>query len=176
MSDYNYKKPRYLLHIKILDDNLFDYYNNIQSYYNGDSGINLINPFNLNIKPFNIETIDFKIQCEMIDLNDNTFTSYRLVPRSSISNTPFMMSNSEGIIDAGYRGNIMAKITNIDNKSNIMVKDRFFQIVSPTLEPIKIEIVNELSTSDRNTGGFGSTNTNNLNNLNNLNNITNLNN
>jgi len=159
MSDYNYKKPRYLLHIKILDDNLFDYYNNIQSYYNGDSGINLINPFNLNIKPFNIETIDFKIQCEMIDLNDNTFTSYRLVPRSSISNTPFMMSNSEGIIDAGYRGNIKAKVTNISTNSNeIKNQTKYFQIVSPTLEPIIIKIVDTLSNSERNSNGFGSTN------------------
>lgn len=159
MSNYNYKKPRYLLHIKILDDNLFDYYNNIQSYYNGDSGIDLINPVDLDIKPFNIETIDFKIQCEMIDLNDNTFTSYRLVPRSSISNTPFMMSNSEGIIDAGYRGNIKAKVTNISTNSNeIKYQTKYFQIVSPTLEPIIIKIVDTLSNSERNSNGFGSTN------------------
>jgi dUTP pyrophosphatase len=158
LNEYNYKKPRYILHIKILDNNLYDYYNNLLLHYNGDSGIDLITPFDSSVEPFNIETIDFKIQCEMIDLNDNTFTSYRLVPRSSISNTSFMMSNSEGIIDAGYRGNIKAKITNISTKINeIKNQTKYFQIVSPTLEPIIIKIVDILSSSERNDRGFGST-------------------
>jgi dUTP pyrophosphatase len=157
-NEYNYKKPRYILHIKLLDNNLYDYYNNLLLHYNGDSGIDLITPLNLSVEPFNIETIDFKIQCEMIDLYDNTFTSYRLVPRSSISNTSFMMSNSEGIIDAGYRGNIKAKITNIStNMNEIKNQTKYFQIVSPTLEPIIIKIVDILSTSERNDRGFGST-------------------
>ena len=159
LSEINYKKPRYELRIKILNDNLYSYYNNFLQHYNGDSGIDLINPTNINVKSFNVGTIDFYIQCEMIDLNDNTFTSYRLVPRSSISNTSFMMSNSEGIIDAGYRGNIKAKITNISiNENNIFQFEKLFQIVSPTLEPIIIKIVDELSLTDRNSGGFGSTN------------------
>ena len=34
--------------------------------------------------------------------------SYYLYPRSSISKTPLRMSNSTGIIDAGYRGEIIA--------------------------------------------------------------------
>jgi dUTPase len=158
-SEYNYKKPRYLLNIKILNDNLYNYYNNFLQHYNGDSGIDLINPSNIIVNPFSIETIDFNIQCEMIDLNDNTFTSYRLVPRSSISNTTFMMSNSEGIIDAGYRGNIKAKIINISNNTNnVIQQNKYFQIVSPTLEPIIIKIVNVLSITERNDSNFGSTN------------------
>ena len=40
-------------------------------------------------------------------------TSYMLVPRSSISKTPLRMANSIGIIDAGYRGEIMAAVDNI---------------------------------------------------------------
>ena len=159
LYDKNYKKPRYILNIKLLDNNLYDYYNNFILNYNGDSGIDLITPINLNIGPFNIGTIDFKIQCEMIDLNDNTFTSYRLVPRSSISHTSFMMSNSEGIIDAGYRGNIKAKIINISNNANnVIQQNKYFQIVSPTLEPIIIKIVDVLSITERNESNFGSTN------------------
>lgn len=159
LSLLNYKKPRYVLHIKILNDSLDDYYNNFLQHYQGDSGIDLINPMNINVDPLQVGTIDFNIQCEMIDLQDNTYSSYRLVPRSSISNTSFMMSNSEGIIDAGYRGNIKAKITNISlNKNNINQFDKIFQIVSPTLEPILIKIVTKLSSSDRNNNGFGSTN------------------
>lgn len=156
---YNYKKPRYVLHIKILNDNLYNYYNNFLQHYNGDSGIDLINPSNIIVQPFDNETIDFNIQCEMIDLLDNTFTSYKLVPRSSISNTNFIMSNSIGIIDAGYRGNIKAKIKNISrNEDNIIEFEKYFQIISPTLEPIIIKIVNSLSITERNNNSFGSTN------------------
>lgn len=159
VSEIEYKKARYVLHIKILNNNLYDYYNNLLNHYQGDSGIDLITPMNISIEPFKVGTIDFNIQCEMIDLTDNTFTSYRLVPRSSISNTSFIMSNSEGIIDAGYRGNIKAKITNISlNENNVNQFEKYFQIVSPTLEPIKIKIVVNLTLTDRNNSGFGSTN------------------
>jgi deoxyuridine 5'-triphosphate nucleotidohydrolase len=159
VSEIEYKKARYVLHIKILNNNLYDYYNNLLNHYQGDSGIDLITPMNISIEPFKVGTIDFNIQCEMIDLTDNTFTSYRLVPRSSISNTSFIMSNSEGIIDAGYRGNIKAKITNISlNENNVNQFEKYFQIVSPTLEPIKIKIVDNLTLTDRNNSGFGSTN------------------
>jgi dUTP pyrophosphatase len=69
------------------------------------------------------------------------------------------MSNSIGIIDAGYRGNIMAYVDKINNISGIIQEnERLFQIVLPNLKPIdRIEIVDELSSSSRGTGGFGST-------------------
>ena len=35
--------------------------------------------------------------------------------------------------------------------------DRLFQIVHPSLEGIKVELVDELPSSNRGTGGFGST-------------------
>ena len=69
------------------------------------------------------------------------------------------MANSVGIIDAGYRGNIMAKIRNMSlTNKTINEKDKLFQICSPDLKPIKIELVSELSETSRGDGGFGSTN------------------
>jgi dUTP pyrophosphatase len=94
-------------------------------------------------------------------LNENNQSvSYYLYPRSSISKTNFMMANSVGIIDAGYRGNIMAKIRNMSLQgiSKVSENDKMFQICSPDLKPIKIELVNELSETSRGDGGFGSTN------------------
>ena len=84
---------------------------------------------------------------------------YYLYPRSSISKTPLRMSNSVGIIDWGYRGDIMAAIDNLsDEDYHIEKKTRLFQICSPTLQRIKeIEIVNDLDNTDRGDGGFGST-------------------
>ena len=152
---------KYQLNIKILNNDLYNYYYQFTNYHNGDSGIDLITPENIiNIEPFKIGTIDYQIQCEMIDLETNTLTSYYLVPRSSISKTNFMMANSIGIIDAGYRGNIMAKVRNMNplNNENINKETCLFQIIAPDLKPIKINIVNELSITTRNDNGFGSTN------------------
>ena len=82
------------------------------------------------------------------------------MPRSSISNTPLMMCNSIGLVDAGYRGYIMAKVRNFSNDPYTITKGtRLFQLV-----PInngrgwdKVIITPELSESIRGEGGFGST-------------------
>ena len=68
------------------------------------------------------------------------------------------MANSIGIIDAGYRGEIKAKIRNFNPEtSEILRVGKYFQIISPDLKPIKVNIVQELSTTTRNQNGFGST-------------------
>ena len=75
------------------------------------------------------------------------------------------MANSVGIIDSGYRGNIMAKVRNIPFNSsddlNYKIEEgtRLFQICAPDLSPFKVRLVNELSTTSRGEGGFGSTGT-----------------
>ena len=150
----------YQLNIKVLNKELLNYYSSFLNHHDGDSGIDLLIPEDiLEITPFGVGTIDFQIQCEMIELATNKYTSYTLEPRSSISNTNFIMANSRGIIDAGYRGNIKAKVRNMSEINNEINKDAcLFQILSPTLQPIKVNIVNELSKTTRNTGAFGSTN------------------
>jgi dUTP pyrophosphatase len=154
-------ESKYKLNIKLnnADTRIFDYYNKFVSHHNGDSGIDLINVHSLEIFPLEIGTIDFQIQCEMIDLETNNLVSYYLVPRSSISKTSLMMANSIGIIDAGYRGNILAKVRNMNlNDVQIVGRDDcLFQIVAPDLNPIKLSIVDRLSDTTRDSSGFGST-------------------
>ena len=83
-------------------------------------------------------------------------------PRSSIRKTNLQLSNSVGVIDSGYRGELQAtfnKIQGIDNveRENYKVGDRVCQIMiipHPTIEPNE---VNELSNTERGEGGFGST-------------------
>lgn len=94
---------------------------------------------------------------------------YYLYPRSSIVKTPFRMANSVGIIDAGYRGEIMAVVDNIDSVHNDMKTciekhmppmSRVFQICAPSLEPFFVRIVeheSDLGVTERGSGGFGST-------------------
>ena len=88
-------------------------------------------------------------------------TGFYMYPRSSVSKTPLRLSNSVGIIDAGYRGNLGAFVDNIStNEYNVEKGTRLFQICAPNLEPIHVEIVsseNDLGNSERGSGGFGST-------------------
>lgn len=86
-------------------------------------------------------------------------TSYKLFLRSSTGcNTPIRLSNGTGIIDAGYRGQLMALVYNISDKPfTLKAGERYFQICSPTLGPIKAKVVEEISDTSRGDGGFGST-------------------
>jgi len=104
-------------------------------------------------------SIDHSVTCVVMDEN-NIPQPFYLYPRSSISGTPLRMSNSVGIIDSGYRGNLIAKVDNIgDTDHDIEFGARLFQVCSRTLEPFRlVEIVDRLDfDTARGAGGFGST-------------------
>ena len=86
-------------------------------------------------------------------------TGYYLYPRSSISKTPLMMCNSVGIIDWGYRGELISFVNNFSDK-DFQVKrgTSLFQVCLPDLSPISFKISDSLSSTERGEGGFGSTN------------------
>lgn len=88
-------------------------------------------------------------------------TGFYLYPRSSIMKTPLRLANSVGIIDSGYRGEILGAVDNISCDDFWCDRwGRFLQICSPSLQPIFVSIVDrmeDLSVSDRGEGGFGST-------------------
>jgi len=84
--------------------------------------------------------------------------SYFIVPRSSIYKTPLRMANSIGVIDSGYRGELMVPVDNMtDEDYYIKPGERLFQIILPSLNEFEVQIVDELSDSERGVGGFGST-------------------
>ena len=90
---------------------------------------------------------------------------YYLYARSSISKTPFRMANSVGIIDAGYRGDIMGKLDWLDNGEDLYRIEkgtRLFQLCAYNLFPFDViqlveseEALSEVT--KRGYGGFGST-------------------
>lgn len=85
-------------------------------------------------------------------------TSYLLFPRSSISKTPLRLANSIGLIDAGYRGELIAALDNTSEEEYVIKKnDKLVQLVSFTGEPLSFELVDELDETSRGEGGFGST-------------------
>ena len=84
---------------------------------------------------------------------------YYLYPRSSLSKTPLIMGNHVGIIDNGYRGEIMAAVKNFSSEPYIVkTKSKLFQLCMPNLCPFEIGVVEELNETVRGEGGFGSTN------------------
>ena len=80
-----------------------------------------------------------------------------LFPRSSISKTSCALRNSVGVIDSGYRGEIMLKFGCSSNLSCYKVGDRVGQLIIMPYPQIQFEQVEELSDSDRGEDGFGST-------------------
>lgn len=88
------------------------------------------------------------------------FRAYWMLPRSSISKTPLRLANSVGLIDAGYRGPLLAMLYSTGADFAIASGERYFQIAGPELQPFeRIEIVDEIpgGATLRGEGGFGST-------------------
>jgi len=149
------------MHLSILpeDSEIQSMYQDHSTYHEGDSGLDLFFPEDVNMEPHETKIISLGIKCEAYpSRNKEHNISYYLYPRSSISKTPLRMANSVGIIDSGYRGPIMIALDNTqDTTYRIEADQRLFQICSPTLAPDSFELTNCLSDTTRAEGGFGST-------------------
>lgn len=81
-------------------------------------------------------------------------------PRSSLSKTSLVLSNSVGVIDSGYRGSIMFKFRYPEEGLVYDVGDRIGQLIIMPYPQITFEEVDDLSSTERGDGGFGSTDKN----------------
>jgi dUTP pyrophosphatase len=153
-------------------DDLMNYYYAIEStaLCSEDSGIDLYVPFNQEFIPNKIGSINHQIRCFMKENVTGKTVGYYLYPRSSIYKYPLMMANSVGIIDAGYRGSIIAKVRAFidegnNNQENIKIQQgtKLFQICAPDLSPLNVNVIKsaetfmELGAASRGNNGFGST-------------------
>ena len=143
------------MHLKIKPRNniVSKMYKEHGQFHAGDAGLDLFIVEEQTIEGGGTELINLGISCETAEKKP-----YLLMPRSSISKTPLRLCNSIGLIDAGYRGQIMAAVDNI-KKENYTINPghRLFQIVAMDGSPLSFELVNELSSTSRGVGGFGST-------------------
>lgn len=83
----------------------------------------------------------------------------RIVPRSSLTNTKWIMQNSPAIGDADYTGEYLIKFRSIDGSSPFPygIGDRVAQMYIDEIIPIEFEYVDELVNFTDRVGGFGST-------------------
>ena len=85
-----------------------------------------------------------------------------LFPRSSNTKKDLILGNSVGVLDSGYRGEVIFKFKAALKENHRMnnlynVGDRIGQIIIMPYPQIEFNLVDELSTTDRGVGGFGST-------------------
>jgi len=143
------------MHLKIKPRNnlVSRMYEEHGQFHDGDAGLDLFVVEKQTIEAGKTVLINLGISCETAEKRP-----YFLMPRSSISKTPIRLCNSIGLIDAGYRGEIMAAVDNIKHEDfTINSGQRLFQIVAMDGSPLSFELVDELSATGRGSGGFGST-------------------
>jgi len=80
-----------------------------------------------------------------------------LFPRSSVYKTGQSLTNCVGVIDSGYRGEIMLKFTLSPYQREYQIGDRVGQLIIMPYPKIEFEEVEQLSSTDRGEGGYGST-------------------
>ena len=80
-----------------------------------------------------------------------------IYPRSSIYKTSHALRNHVGVIDSGYRGEIIFKFSKLHDGPNYSPGDRIGQIIIMPHPYVEFVETKELSASERGYGGFGST-------------------
>lgn len=180
----NLDQDTYLYLVKKYSETLSTVREKCESFIRGeniclDAGIDIFCPNEL-VVPSNGRSIRVKTQlkCAMYfnhigeGGHATRFPSgFHMYPRSSTgSSTPLRLANSVGIIDAGYRGELMGcfdNVTHVRMEDYIVQKyQRLLQICAPNLTypifPVLVNSLEELDsyltiTNERGAGGFGST-------------------
>ncbi|MGH2682732.1 MAG: dUTP diphosphatase [Actinomycetota bacterium] len=83
-----------------------------------------------------------------------------VLPRSGLaSGRGLTLANAPGLIDAGYRGEIIVAVVNLDREDAVEIRrgDRIAQLLVVPFAQVEPVEVPELPGSDRGGGGFGST-------------------
>jgi dUTP pyrophosphatase len=152
------------LYIYVEDQDLRSrYLNSLSTRRQTDSGFDLFTPaYTVTPKTYGF-TLNLLVKVGATDEQGNPIPCL-LVPRSSISGTPLRLSNSIGLIDMGYRGDLIAKVDCLyENEFPVFFGARYFQLVAPNWMPWEeIVIVGDVSQlpaapDNRGSGGFGST-------------------
>ena len=92
-----------------------------------------------------------------IELPENYEAQVR--PRSGLAiKSGISLSNCVGTIDEDYRGEVCVGLINLSNENFTVHRgDRIAQMLIAPVVKAKLEVVEELSTTQRQEGGFGST-------------------
>lgn len=120
--------------------------------YATDAGLDLKTPVDVTIFPKSSAIIDTGVHIQL-----PSRTVGMLKSKSGL-NVKFGI-NSEGVIDEGYTGSIVAKLYNHSDDTVFLHKgDKVTQLVIlPVIIPTRLDVVESLENTDRGNNGFGST-------------------
>jgi dUTPase len=169
--------PNYaILYISTDNTELYKKYIELSSNHNNklmsseypDSGVDIYVPDDITFdKHFESKFVNMQIKTKMVYYDSSKKTSlncgFYSYPRSSLSKTDLMLANHTGIIDSGYRGNLIGAFrwlpSNTDDTTYTIIKHtRLLQICHPSLCPVYISVVDEIDdNTERGSSGFGST-------------------
>jgi dUTP pyrophosphatase len=131
-----------------------------------DAGFDIVVPSDINCLPGEVTKINFAVKCsaKIVHENGKKYNSgFFMYPRSSLSKTKIRLANSVGIIDSGYRGNLIGAFDSVLHNDTYFVSkhDKLVQICAPGLIPVYVNVVKheyELgAVTSRGENGFGST-------------------
>ena len=161
----------YLFTIYVADPELFQLYKarslehnkSIENDKYFDAGLDIFSPTEVVSEGNKTSKMNTQIVATL-ENHQNQPMCFFMYPRSSISKTPLRLANSVGIIDSGYRGNMIGVFDNVSSSSYTIEKhSRLLQLCAPDLGKFKVNVVqvnnfDDLkTTTSRGAGGFGST-------------------
>ena len=129
-------------------------------YHERDAGFDLFVKNQTLFEPGPPTKLTFGVRAGYFDVRKGLFRAYWMLPRSSISKTPLRLANSVGLIDAGYRGPLIAALDCNADEYVLEQNQKFCQLCNPDLLPWEaVHVVETIpgGLTLRGEGGFGST-------------------
>ena len=128
-----------------------------QAQHPGDAGLDLRAAVRVTVKPGERAMVPTGVAVAIPDGHAGL-----VLPRSGLaSKRGLTLANAPGLIDAGYRGEVICAVINLDPHDPVEIApgDRVAQLVVVEVPEVRPLFVEELPRSARGEGGFGSTGT-----------------
>jgi dUTP pyrophosphatase len=126
-----------------------------EAQHPGDAGLDLRAAEGVTVKPGERAMVPTGVAVAIPDGHAGL-----VLPRSGLaSKRGLTLANAPGLIDAGYRGEVICAVVNLDphDAVEIVAGDRIAQLVLVAIPAVTPSVVDELPPSARGEGGFGST-------------------
>jgi dUTP diphosphatase len=127
------------------------------THHEGDAGLDLRAAIDATVKPGERVMVPTGVAVAIPDGHAGL-----VLPRSGLaSNQGLTLANAPGLIDAGYRGEVICSVVNLDREEAVDIRtgDRIAQLVIVAIPAVTAEWADELPETGRGEGGFGSTGT-----------------
>jgi dUTP pyrophosphatase len=127
------------------------------THHEGDAGLDLRAAIDVTVKPGERVMVPTGVAVAIPDGHAGL-----VLPRSGLaSKQGLTLANAPGLIDAGYRGEVICSVVNLDREEAVEIRtgDRIAQLVIVAIPAVAPEWADELPETGRGEGGFGSTGT-----------------